>query len=195
MDYHNLLLTDLSVSTLVPYHQQSSHGDPFEMEHPISSLLPNHIMVLCFTQVFSSVQLLSRVRLFASPWTAARQASLSLPLSSSTPRVYPNSCPLSYWFHPTISSSVIPFSDLQSFLALGSFPVSQSFPLGGQSIGVSASTSVLPVNRRHQRENRWLEFLSDPPTNDREVSGGGYYSGAERSNNRGFPVRRSRSNS
>ena len=78
MDYHNLLLTDLSVSTLVPYHQQSSHGDPFEMEHPISSLLPNHIMVLCFTQVFSSVQLLSRVRLFASPWTAAHQASLSI---------------------------------------------------------------------------------------------------------------------
>ena len=56
MDYHNLLLTDLSVSTLALYHQQSNHGDPFEMEPPISSLRPNHITVLCFTQVFSSVQ-------------------------------------------------------------------------------------------------------------------------------------------
>ena len=55
MDYHNLLLTDLSVSTLALYHQQSNHGDPFEMEPPISSLRPNHITVLCFTQVFSSV--------------------------------------------------------------------------------------------------------------------------------------------
>ena len=69
------------------------------------------------------VQLLSRVRLFATPWTAARQNSLSSP----TPRVYSNSCPLSQWCHPTISSSVIPFSScLQSFPASGSFPMSRS---------------------------------------------------------------------
>ena len=67
--------------------------------------------------------------------------------SSPTPRVYPNSCPLSWWCHPTISSSVIPFSsNLQSFPASGSFPKSQLFAWGGQSIGVSASTSVLPMN-------------------------------------------------
>ena len=69
------------------------------------------------------------------------------PCPSATPRACSNSCPLSRWCHPTISSSVIPFSScLQSFPALGSFSVSQFFTSGGQSIGVSASTSVLPVN-------------------------------------------------
>ena len=97
----------------------------------------------CFYTTFSSVQLLSHVQLFATPWTAARQASLSIP----TPGVYSNSCPLSQWCHPTISSSVVPFSSyLQSFPASGSFPVSQFFASGGQSTGVSASTSVLPMN-------------------------------------------------
>ena len=66
---------------------------------------------------------------------------------SPTPGVYSNSCPLSRWCHPTISSSVIPFSScLQSFPASGSFQMSQFFERGGQSIGVSASTSILPVN-------------------------------------------------
>ena len=69
------------------------------------------------------------------------------PCPSPTPGVYPNSCPLSWWYHPTISSSVIPFSShLQSFPASGSFQMSQLFGSGGQSIGVSASTSVLPMN-------------------------------------------------
>ena len=66
---------------------------------------------------------------------------------SPTPRVYSNSCPLSRWCHPAISSSVIPFSSrLQCFPASGSFPMSQFLASGGQSIGVSASTSVLPMN-------------------------------------------------
>ena len=92
---------------------------------------------------FSSVQSLSRVRLFVSPRTAARQASLSITNSG----VYSNSCPLSRWCHPTISSSVVPFSSrLQSFPASGSFQMSQLFASGGQSIGASASTSVLPMN-------------------------------------------------
>ena len=66
---------------------------------------------------------------------------------SPTPRAYSNSCPLSQWCHPTISSSVIPFfSHLQSFPASGSFPMSQFLASGGQSIGVSASASVLPMN-------------------------------------------------
>jgi len=64
-------------------------------------------------------------------------------------RVYSNSCPLSQWRHPTISSSVVPFfSWLQSSPASGSFPVSQFFASGGQSIGVSASASVLPMNNQ-----------------------------------------------
>ena len=77
-----------------------------------------------------------------TPWTAARP-----PCPSPTPRLYSNSCPLSRWYHPTISSSVIPFSPrLQSFPASGSFPVSQFFASGGQSIGISSSASVLPMN-------------------------------------------------
>ena len=81
---------------------------------------------------------------FCEPWTAARCRP---PCSSPTPRVYSNSCPLSRWCHPTISSSVVPFSSwLQSFSASRSFPMSQFFTSGGQSIGVSASASVLPVN-------------------------------------------------
>ena len=69
------------------------------------------------------------------------------PCSSSTAGVYPNPCPLSQWCHPTISSSVIPFSFCpQSFSASRSFQISQFFVLSGQSIGVSASTSVLPMN-------------------------------------------------
>ena len=65
------------------------------------------------------------------------------PCPSPAPGVYENSCPLSRWCHPTISSSVIPFSRLQFFRV---FPVSQFFASGGQSIGVSASVSVLPMN-------------------------------------------------
>ena len=69
------------------------------------------------------------------------------PCPSPTPGVYSNSRPSSRWCHPTISSSVVPFSScLQSFLASGSFPKSQFFASGGQSIGVSASASVLPMN-------------------------------------------------
>ena len=70
-----------------------------------------------------------------------------LPCLLPIPGVYSNSCPLSWWCHPTTSSSIIPFSShLQSFSASGSFPVSQFFSSGGQSIGVSASASVLPMN-------------------------------------------------
>ena len=70
-----------------------------------------------------------------------------LPCPSPTPRACSSSCPLSRWCHPIISSSVIPFSScLQSFLASGSFQMSQFFTSGGQSIGVSASASVLPMN-------------------------------------------------
>ena len=69
------------------------------------------------------------------------------PCPSPTPGVHPNPCPLSRWCHPTISFSVITFSScLQSFLASGSFPKSQFFASGGQSIGVSASASVFPMN-------------------------------------------------
>ena len=68
------------------------------------------------------------------------------PCPSPSPGVYSNSCPLSLWCHPTVSSTVIPFSCLQSFPASGSFQMSQFFASGGQRIGVSASAPVLPMN-------------------------------------------------
>ena len=78
------------------------------------------------------------------------------PCPSPTPGVHPNPCPLSRWCHPTISSSVIPFSScLQSFPASGSFQMSQLFASGGQSVGVSASTSVLPVNTQDWSPLGW----------------------------------------
>ena len=83
------------------------------------------------------------------------------PCPSPTPRVYSNSCPLSLWCHPTISSSVIPFSPrLQSFPASGSFQMSQLFASGGQSIGVSVSTSVLPMSTQDWSPLGWTGWIS-----------------------------------
>ena len=83
------------------------------------------------------------------------------PCPSPTAGIYPNPCPLSRWCHPTISSSVIPFSSYpQSFPASGSFPMSQFFASGGQSIGVSASTSVLPMNTQDWSPLGWTGWIS-----------------------------------
>ena len=83
------------------------------------------------------------------------------PCPLPTPRTYSNSCPLSQWCHPTISSSVVPFSScLQSSPASGSFQMSQFFTSGGQSIGVSASTSVLPMNTRGWFPLGWTGWIS-----------------------------------
>ena len=84
-----------------------------------------------------------------------------LPCPSPTPRVDSNSCPLSRWSHPMISFSVIPFSFcLQSFPASGSFPMSQLFASGGQSIGVSISASVLPMNIQDWFRLGWTGWIS-----------------------------------
>ena len=102
-----------------------------------------------------SVQSLSRVWLFVTPWTAAHQASSPSP----TPGVHPNSCPLSRWCHPTISSSVISFSSChQSFPASGSFPMNQLFASAGQSIGPSAS--VFPMNIQGWFPLGWTGWIS-----------------------------------
>ena len=83
------------------------------------------------------------------------------PCPSPTPGAYSNSCPSCQWCHPTISSSVVPFcSCLQSFPASGSFQMSQFFPSGGQSIGVSASTSVLPINSHDWVPLGWIGWTS-----------------------------------
>ena len=106
-----------------------------------------------------SVQSLSCVWLFATPWTAAHQASLSITNSQSCS----NSCPLSWWCHPTISSSVILFcSRLQSFLASGSFPMSWHFTSGGQSI--RTSTPAISPSNEHSGlicfRMDWLDLLA-----------------------------------
>ena len=81
-----------------------------------------------------------------SLWLLRLQHAI-LPCPSPTPGVYSDWCPLSQWYHPNISSSVVPFSScLQSFPATVSFPMSQFFTSGGQNIGVSASASVFPMN-------------------------------------------------
>ena len=83
------------------------------------------------------------------------------PCPSWTPRVYSNSCPLSPWYHPTISSSVISFSScLQSVPASGFFQMSQFFASGGQSVGVSSSTSVLPMNIQDWFPLGWTGWIS-----------------------------------
>ena len=109
-----------------------------------------------FASVTNSVQSLSRVRLFATPWLQHARALCP----SLTPRAYSNSCPLSQWCHPTISSSVIPFScHLQSFPASRSLPMSQFFTWDGQNIGAAASASVLPTDFHSQGVAK-VSFLS-----------------------------------
>ena len=111
----------------------------------------------CHESSFSSIQLLSSVG-FLRPHGLQHTR---LPCSSSTPGAHSNSCHLNQWCHPTISSSVIPFSCcLQSLPASGSFQMSQLFTSGGQSIGVSASTSVLPMNTQDWFPLRWTGWIS-----------------------------------
>ena len=115
---------------------------PFSLDFPLSSNQKagcelHHLSSIQFSHN-SSVQF-SLVRLFATPWTGP-------PCPSPTPGAYWNSCPLSRWCHPTISSFVVPFSScLQSFPASRSFLMSQFYASGGQRIGVSTSASVFPV--------------------------------------------------
>jgi len=91
------------------------------------------------------------------PWITARQA----PCPSPTPGVHPNPCPSSQWCHPAISSSVVPFSSCpQSLPASESFPMSQLFSWGGQSIGLSASASVLPMNTQDWSPLGWTGWIS-----------------------------------
>ena len=119
----------------------SSHISP-----PESALFNvNCIWRWGYTMTFSSVQISHSV---VSNFLRLHEPQHARPLCPSpTPRAYSNSCPLSRWCHPTISSSVVPFSScLHSFPASGSFPVSQFFASSDQSIGASASALALPMN-------------------------------------------------
>ena len=105
---------------------------------------------------FISVQSLSHVWLFATPWIAARQASLSITNSWSSLKLTSSG-----WCHPAISSSVVPFSSFpQSLRASGSFPMSQLFEWGGQSTGVSAVASFLPKNTQGWSPLEWTGWIS-----------------------------------
>ena len=111
---------------------------------------------LWYNIIISSVQSLSHVQLFATQWTAAPQASLSITNSRSL-----HTRPLSQWYHPTILSCVVPFSSrVQSFPASGSFLMSQFLASDGQSIGVSASASVLPINVQDWFPLGWTGWIS-----------------------------------
>ena len=117
-------------------------------------VLPKRALAGCSYPLFSSVQFSrSVVSDSVAPWTAAHQASLSI--------TNPNLFPLSWQCHPTISSSLVPFSSCpQSFPASGSFPMSQLLTSGGQSIGVSASTSVLAMNTQDWSPLGWTGWIS-----------------------------------
>ena len=114
---------------------------------------------MCCNIQFSSVQFSRSVVSDSLRPHGLQHARLTCP--SPTPEACSNSHPLSQWCHPTISSSVVPFSSrLQSFPASGSFPISQLFASGGQSIGVSASASVLPMNIQDWPPLGWTGWIS-----------------------------------
>ena len=131
---------------------------PREYKHFLCSPLFPHLLECCLTHgQFSSVSH-SVVSDSLQPHES-QHAQPSCP--SPTPRVYSNSCPSSQWCHPAISSSIVPFySCPQSLPASGSFPVSQLFIWGGQSIGVSASASVLPMNTQDWSLLGWTGWIS-----------------------------------
>ena len=113
------------------------------------------LLILCI----SSVQF-SRSVVSDSLWPHEPQHARP-PCPTSTPGVHLNPCPSSWWCHPTISSSVIPFSSCpQSFPASVSFQMCQLFPSGGQSTGVSASTTVLPMNTQDWSPIGWTGWIS-----------------------------------
>ena len=137
-----------------PVNHKRNNSNPYSHSVPIQTF--GLLLFSCsFTFSISSVQSLSRVWLFATPWIAARQASLSITNSRGSPR--PRSIES---VMPSVSSSVVPFSSCpQSFPASGFFQMSQLLTSGGQSTGVSASTSVLPMNTQDWSPLGWTDWI------------------------------------
>ena len=127
---------------------------------PISIPCVRYVWILAMREIAAllSSLLFSHLVVSDSLWPQGPQHA-KLPCPSPTPGVYSNSCPLRQWCHPTISSSVVPFSCSQSFPASGSFQMSQLFASGGQSIGVSASASVLPMNIQDWSPLGWTGLI------------------------------------
>ena len=132
------------------------------------SVSTNVSVLLCLFSFLSfrlHIHFLSSVQFCLSVMSDSLRPHESLharpPCPSPTPGVHPNPCPLSQWCHPTISSSVVPFSSCsQSFPASGSFQMSQLFSSGGQSIGASASISVFPMNTQDWPPLGWTGWIS-----------------------------------
>ena len=126
---------------------------------PISSCLI--LSVITESELLLSVQFSSVTQSCPTLCDPMNCCTPGLPVHHQLPEFYPNPCPSSQWCHPTISSSVIPFSSCpQSFLASGSFQMSQLFASDGQSIGVSASTSVLSMNTLDWSPLGWTGWIS-----------------------------------
>ena len=117
-----------------------------------------YIYIYIYNEILSSVQF--SLSVMSGSLRPHGLPHIRLPCPSPTPRVYSNSYSLTQWYHLTISSSVIPFPHLQSFPASGSFQMSQFFASGGQSIGLSASTSVLPMNIQDRFPLGWTGLIS-----------------------------------
>ena len=155
-----------SILTAVIIRRGNSERETLRMHMHGGKTLWEHSkrMTICKAQkqVFSSVQFSCSVVSDALQPRESQHARPPCP--SPTLGVHPNPCPLSWWYHPAISFSVVPFSScLQSFPASGSFPKSQLFTSGGQSIGVSASTSVPPMNSQPRLISfrmDWLDLLA-----------------------------------
>ena len=145
MKYSNKWHVESIISLLVSYTYQDQRSQ---------QRVFGEVLRLTRIAQFSSVQSLSRVRLLATPWTAAHQASLSITNSRSPPK------PMSIESMMPSNHSSSFSSCSQSFLASGSFPVSQLFASGGQSTGVSASTSVLPMNTQDWSPLGWTGWIS-----------------------------------
>ena len=140
----------------------SPHSAPLQVmaqcsEHSANKLLKTLLL-------WGSVQFSSVAQLCLTLYDPMDCSSPGLPCLSPIPGVYPNSCPLSQWCHPAISPSAVPFSSCpQSFPTSGSFQMSQLFASGGQSIEVSASTSVLPMNTQNWSplgQTGWISLQS-----------------------------------
>ena len=117
-----------------------------------------HYIFYCYEAFYLSVQFICSV--MSDSLQPHESQHARPPCPSPTPGVHPNPCPSSWWCHPAILSSVVPFSCPQPLLASESFPMSQLFAWGSQSIGVSALASVLPKNTQGWSSSEWTGWIS-----------------------------------
>ena len=158
--FHKHWKKDKQILAGIKMHQICIMNDEMTPWQELEILSPSPLIIKNLFTMESSIisSVLSLIRVW--PLVTHEPQHARSPCPSPTPGVYPNSCPLSRWCHPAISSSVIPFfSCPQSLPESGSFPMSQLFAWGGQSIGVSASASVLPTNTQDWSPLGWTGWM------------------------------------